>query len=91
MIPISVEVKTELRWWINQLEVSNGKSIISSNPSMILTSDASDVVWGATWDTQSTGGCWSPVEQSYHINAKELLAAFLALQSFAKSKRNKTM
>lgn len=88
MIPISVEVKTELRWWINQLEVSNGKSIIGSNPSMILTSDASDVAWGATWDTQSTGGCWSPVEQSYHINAKELLAAFLALQSFAKSKRN---
>lgn len=60
MIPISGEVKTELRWWINQLVVSNGKSIIDSNSSMILTSDALDIAWGATWDTQSIGGCWSP-------------------------------
>ena len=88
LVPISVGVKTELSWWINQLELSNGKSIISPNPSMILTSDASDAGWGATFESQSTGGYWSSIEQTYHINAKELLAAFLALQSFAKLKRN---
>ena len=46
LVPISVGVKTELSWWINPLELSNGKSIISPNPSMILTSDASDAGWG---------------------------------------------
>jgi len=32
----------------------------------------------------STGGRWLHVESSHHINYLELLAAFLALQSFAK-------
>jgi len=32
----------------------------------------------------STGGCWSATEAQYHINYLELLAAFLALKTFAK-------
>lgn len=39
---------------------------------------------GATWDTKSTGGCWSTVEQSYSVNAKDILTAFLNRHSFAK-------
>lgn len=53
MIPISGEVKTEQGCWINQLEVSNGKSIIGSNPSMILIPDASDIArWGHIGNTK---------------------------------------
>lgn len=53
MIPISGEVKIEQGWWINQLEVSNGKSIIGSNPSMILMPDASDIArWGHIGNTK---------------------------------------
>lgn len=40
MIPISGEVKTELRWQINQLEFLEGKSIKGSNTLIILTLDA---------------------------------------------------
>lgn len=68
-------------WWrINQSSVQN--------PSMILASDTSGIAMGATWETLSQGGYWSWLEKSYHINVKELLATFLALQSFAKFKRN---
>ena len=77
LVPILVGVKTELSWWINQLELSDGKSIISSNPSMILTSDASDSGLENTCESQSSGGYWSPIQQIYHINGKELLSAFL--------------
>lgn len=40
MIPISGEVKTEIRWEINQLEFLDGKSMKGSNTLIILTLDA---------------------------------------------------
>lgn len=46
MFPVIGEIKTELRWQINQLQVSNRKSIIGSNPPIILMSDALDITWG---------------------------------------------
>ena len=53
---------------------------------MIIESDASNTGWGAHWNDQKTGGQWSASEFRLHINAKELLAAFLSLQTFAKDK-----
>ena len=38
---------------------------------------------GARCKDISMGGCWSVVETTYHINYWELLAAFLALKTFA--------
>lgn len=39
---------------------------------------------GETCQGQNTGGVWSKEESALHINAKELLAAFLAIQTFVK-------
>ena len=39
---------------------------------------------GATCQGQITGGVWSKEESALHINAKELLAAFMAIQTFVK-------
>ena len=36
----------------------------------------------------STGGCWSTMEAQYHINYLELLAAFLALKTFANDQKD---
>ena len=41
--------------------------------------------WGARQGELQTGGRWSPAETTHHINYLELLAAFVALQSFAKT------
>ena len=41
---------------------------------------------GGTWNSQKTGGQLSARESRLRISAKELLAAFLSLQTFAKDK-----
>ena len=53
-------------------------------PSMTIKSDASLQGWGATYNGNQTRGPWSPSEQSLHISCLELLAATLAVQTFAK-------
>ena len=42
--------------------------------------------WGASAEGVSISGHWSNRERSYHINLLELLAAFLALKTFAANK-----
>ena len=44
--------------------------------------------WGAAYQSHGTGGPWSQQERIMHINCLELLAATLAVQTFAKRKTN---
>ena len=53
-----------------------------------IESDASQLGWGARCGSVTTGGLWSPEEQSMHINCLELLAASLAVKTFAKDREN---
>ena len=72
---------------MNHLKDHNGSPIHLPPPEMIIESDASNTGWrGAHLNSQKTGGQWSASEFRLHINAKELLAAFLSLQTFAKVK-----
>ena len=52
-------------------------------PVLVIESDASQLGWGARCMKVSTGGHWSVEESTHHINYLELLAAFLALKTFA--------
>ena len=54
---------------------------------MVIESDASNSGWEACSNNLTTGGQWSASETLLHINAKELLAAYLALKTFARDKR----
>ena len=58
---------------------------------MTIESDASNTGWGARQGKLQTGGRWSQAETAHHINYLELLAAFLALQCFAKGNNGITM
>ena len=80
IMTLSAQSKTQLTWWIdNVLTVS--KPISHGNPDLTLTTDASNLGWGAVcWET-STGGFWSLEEQRYHINFLELKAVLLGLKS----------
>ena len=53
----------------------------------MIESDASNGGWGACCNVLRTRGQWSRQEAALHINGKELLATFLAVQTFAKNKR----
>ena len=52
-------------------------------PVLVIESDASQLGWGAQCMKASMGGRWSTKEAIHHINYLELLAAFLALKTFA--------
>ncbi len=85
-LTLSLNSKTELRWWIFNLELQKGNPIKMQEPDMVLFSDAAQTKgWGAAMEGgPSTGGLWSKEEKdSLHINILELMAAELAIKSFA--------
>ena len=64
----------------------NGRTVLTTELDLTIESDASTQGWGASHQSTSTGGPWSPLEKEWHINCLELLAATLALKTFVKHK-----
>ncbi|XP_053309715.1 uncharacterized protein LOC128471763 [Spea bombifrons] len=88
LVPLTVEAREELLWWLKHVDAWNGKAIFSSLPDIVIESDASQLGWGARCGYRTTGGRWSSQEVDLHINCLELLAGSFALKSFAKDKVN---
>ena len=83
LMNLSEGSRVELKWWIDNITHSH-KSLTVSNPDVILTTDASNLGWGAVLDGQDTGGLWGPTEQEFHINYLEMKAVLLGLKSLCK-------
>ena len=79
IIRLLQEAEEDLRWWTNNLSQWNGQALSQSFPHCVIETDASMMGWGAFYQGEATGGCWSPEEQKLHINELELLAVFYAL------------
>lgn len=77
----------DLLWWLNNIDNSI-KTIKNDNYCIEIFSDASTTGWGAACNGEATGGQWSTIEKTNHINYLEILAAFLALKCFAKVLQN---
>ena len=90
-VQLSPQAVEDLQWWVLHLSTWNGRSLITQQASLTITTDASLQGWGATCNGIQTRGPWSPQEQTLHINCLELLAATLAVQSFAKEKSGTTI
>ena len=90
-VQLSPQALEDLQWWVLHLSMWNGRSLITQQASLTITSDASLQGWGATCNGIRTRGPWSPQEQTLHINCLELLAATLAVQTFAKEKSGITI
>ena len=91
MIILPQTSRGEINWWLQQLEHWNGKQIrLSSNPDLVIETDASKTGWGAVCLTQNLrmGGPWNPSEKKLHINVLELKAVQFAIQSLTKHKQN---
>ncbi len=84
---LTIESKDELNWWYNNIEASS-KRISHGDPDLVMQSDASNKGWGAVHGTLSAGGKWTAAESLHHINYLELLAAFMALQTFCAQRKN---
>ena len=74
-IKLSEELKTELQWWVQNLHLNNGRSVISYHPQLILASDAS-----------IEGGYWilDIIREKDHIDIFELRAAKYAILTFTR-------
>lgn len=85
---LSPEARKDLLWWVQQLKLHSGKSFLSSDPDLVIFSDASLSGWGAACGNIRTGGQWDLSESICHINDLELKASFLALKYFAAAARD---
>ena len=77
-------------WWMQEMQNYNKAPLLVDPPNLVIESNASCLDWGATLKGQElrTGGQWLTSEQEMHINCLELLAASLAIQTFAKERQN---
>ena len=55
-VNLSVELKAELDWWVENLNLTKRRSIISAFPLLIIAFDASLKGWGAFCQGHRTGG-----------------------------------
>jgi hypothetical protein len=81
----SVGARSDLEWWVANLEEANGKEFFPKIADIEIFSDASRSGWGAVCDGITTRGPWTTDQSTLHINCLELLGALYALQSFAKN------
>jgi hypothetical protein len=79
--PIPQHVSNELSWWIQNCQAST--PLHYPPPTDFLTTDASDLAWGAQLNDLGLSGSWSREEQNLHCNQKEMLAILYALQGHA--------
>ena len=85
-LALSLDSRVELIWWDTQMIKWNGSMVLTTEPNLTIESNASTQGWGASHQSTSTVGPWSPQEKKWHINCLELLVATLALKTFIKHK-----
>lgn len=61
-VTLSNLAQQDLHWWIHNIDKANNP-INHPNPTIILESDASNMGWGALYQTKSTGGRCAHNEQ----------------------------
>ena len=81
----------ELSWWIENVELLEGKPLSLQPPDVIINTDASSRIgWGASSEGGlNAKGLWTVMEKKkFHINELELIAVELALKSFLRDRNS---
>ena len=66
--------RNDLRWWLDEMECNNGRSLQTRQWDEVIESDASLRGWGVSSKGVTTGGPWTREEAKSHINYLEILA-----------------
>ena len=85
---LSQMAKTELRWWIENIDMAS-RPIMFGNPDITITTDASNLGWAAVCNGTKTGGLWGKDEADFHINYLEMKAVLLGLKSLCNNTTGK--
>ena len=82
LLPLVPQLRQALRWWSIPANLASSAPIRDAPPAVHLWTDASTSGFGAHNDSgRYIQGHWSEAHIGLHINAKELLAIALALES----------
>ena len=81
-IPASPMVLQHLAWWSIRSNLTAGSAFKVLKHELVITTDASNLGWGASLPPRQALGIWGPDLQGSHINFLELRAIFEALQRF---------
>ena len=87
LMQLSSAAKAELQWWVKNTDRAY-KPISHGKHDLLITTDASNLGWGAVCNGVKTGGHWTAIEALQHINYLEMLAIFLGLKTFAREHQN---
>lgn len=49
-IVLTEEVKIELKWWVQDLHLNNGRTVLTSQSQLLIISDASLEGWETIWN-----------------------------------------
>ena len=80
--------RKDLTWWVKNLKTNCSRPIHPPPVDLSIMSDASDLAWGAHLESVRIQGFWRSHQFSWHINRKELKAAFLALKFLIPNRTN---
>ena len=75
---LSDTAKMNLKWWIGNVQ-DQVSCIQRDPPTVTITSDSSGTAWGSTRGALNAGGPWGYEDIDWHINLKEVTAAFFTL------------
>jgi len=80
-VPLSPELRVRLSFWLRPKVLESHVPWRSPPPTVDLFTDASNAGWGFhTTDHQEGRGQWKPPMNTFHINIKEFVAVWIALQ-----------
>ena len=87
-LTVTDQCKEELSWWIQNVTVWNGKSMISPNTenTLEIETDASNIGLGVTCGGVVTQGQFLQEKMKRHINEKELLAAYFTVKAYTRDR-----
>lgn len=88
-IPLSNQVTKELLWWTKHL--IDKTPIQLAPPSIFITTDASNIGWGAIINTKRFSGNWTPIQRNWHCNQKEFYTLYAVLKANIKNLQRKSI
>ena len=87
LMQLSSADKAELQWWVKNTDRAY-KPISHGKHDLLITTDASNLGWGAVCNDVRTSGHWTAIEALQDINYLEMLAIFIGLKTFAREHQN---
>ena len=83
-IKLPGEVRADLKWWVQNIHLNNGRSVLPYPLQLIIASTASLEGWGAFCQGHKTGGHWTLSEKKDRIAVLELTAAKYTILTFTR-------